>query len=532
MAIIVSQIRTSIDEQRDRAVSKAAALLRLSESEIKSANIYKTSVDARREVRFVSSVIIALYSAEKERSLAGKFDNVKLYSPEKLTVNFGSEPLDGDIVIAGFGPAGMFCALTLCEFGYKPIVLERGAAMDERVSAVGNYWKSGTLDPRTNVQFGEGGAGTFSDGKLTTRINDPLCSRVLEKLCEFGAPGEILTKAKPHIGTDKLRGIVKNLRQRIIELGGEVRFLSPLEDIEIRGGRVRSLRVNGSDMKCGVLVPAIGHSAHDTFEMLLKNGVELIPKPFSVGARIEHLQADIDRALYGEFAGHPALPPAEYALSRHVDGRGVYTFCMCPGGFVVASASSAGSVVTNGMSFFDRAGDNANSAVLVSVSPDDFGNEPLSGAEFIRRLENKAYEMGAVRGKSGAAPAMLTREFIGGGTAFSLGRVTPTYPLGVEPCSLRELFPDFVSDSLAEGIRQFERQIRGFSDGGSVLTAIETRSSSPVRIPRNENGFTDYCTNLYPCGEGAGYAGGIMSAAVDGIKTAVAIMEKYKNGSG
>ena len=324
MAIIVSQIRTSIDEQRDRAISKAIALLGLSENEIKSAKIYKTSVDARREVLFVNSVIIELYSEKRERALAEMHDNVKLYTHEKLIVKFGTEPLDGDIVIAGFGPAGMFCALTLCEFGYKPVVLERGAAMDERISAVESYWKSGSLDPRTNVQFGEGGAGTFSDGKLTTRINDPLCSRVLEKLCEFGAPGEILTKAKPHIGTDKLRNVVKNLRERIIELGGEVRFLSPLEDISVQGGHVRSLRVNGGEMKCGAIVLAIGHSAHDTFEMLLKNGVELVPKPFSVGARIEHLQADINKALYGKFAEHPALPPAEYALSHRENGRGVY----------------------------------------------------------------------------------------------------------------------------------------------------------------------------------------------------------------
>jgi len=529
MAIIVSQIRTGLDERREQAVSKAAALLRLSKGEIKYAGIHKTSVDARRGVCFVSSVIFELNSAKRERSLAEKFGNVKPYSPGKLTVSFGSERLDGDIVIAGFGPAGMFCALTLCEYGYKPIVLERGAAMDERVRAVDNYWKNGVLDPCANVQFGEGGAGTFSDGKLTTRINDPLCSRVLEKLCEFGAPEEILVKAKPHIGTDKLRGVVKNLRERVTALGGEVRFLSSLEDIAVRGGRVRSVCVNGGEIRCGALVLAIGHSAHDTFEMLLKNGVELVPKPFSVGARIEHLQADIDKALYGNFAGHPALPPAEYALSCHITGRGVYTFCMCPGGTVVASASSAGSIVTNGMSYFDRAGSNANSAVLVSVSPDDFGNEPLAGAEFIRRLEAKAYEIGAARGRNGAAPAMLTREFIGGGTAFSLGRVTPTYPLGVESCSLRELFPDFVSESLAEGIRQFERKIHGFSDSDSILTAIETRSSSPVRIPRNGSFTVEGCENLYPCGEGAGYAGGIMSAAVDGIKTAAAIMSKYKN---
>lgn len=525
MALIVSQIRTSIDERRERAVSKALSLLGLSEKDVKYARIHKTSVDARRgEVRFVSSVIIGLDSEERERKIAEKRENIRLYSPAPLTVKFGGERLDGRIYIAGFGPAGMFCALTLCEFGCKPVVLERGAAMDERIAAVERYWNGSELDPRANVQFGEGGAGTFSDGKLTTRINDPLCSRVLEKLREFGAPEEILTDAKPHIGTDLLRGVVKSLRRRIIELGGEVRFLSPLEDMEIRGGRVRSITVNGSTEDCGALVLAVGHSAHDTFEMLLKNGVELVPKPFSVGARIEHLQSDIDKALYGRYAGHPALPPAEYALSYRENGRGVYTFCMCPGGFVVASASSGGSVVTNGMSHHDRAGINANSAVLVSVSPDDFGTSPLSGAEFVRRLETRAYELG----KGGAAPAMLTREFIGGGTAFSLGRVTPTYPLGVEPCDLKKLFPDFVSVSLAEGIRQFERKIRGFSDSDSVLTAIETRSSSPARIPRNSSATAERCDNLYPCGEGAGYAGGIMSAAVDGIKTAVAIMERYK----
>ncbi|MDE6733152.1 MAG: hypothetical protein K2J77_09795, partial [Oscillospiraceae bacterium] len=438
-----------------------------------------------------------------------------------------SEKPKGEIVIAGFGPAGMFCALTLCEFGYKPIVLERGAAMDERIAAVDNYQKNGLLNAETNVQFGEGGAGTFSDGKLTTRINDPLCGRVLEKLHEFGAPEDILTNAKPHIGTDKLRGVVKNLRNKIIELGGEVRFLSRLDGVKISGGVLRSVSVNGSEIPCGALVLAIGHSAHDTFEMLLKNGVELVPKPFSVGARIEHLQSDIDAALYGKYAGHPALPPAEYALSYRENNRGVYTFCMCPGGFVVASASSGGSIVTNGMSYFDRAGANANSAVLVSVSPEDFGNSPLAGVDFIRGLEEKAFELGAHGGVNGAAPAMMTRELIGRNGAFSLGKVTPTYPLGVQPCDLRELFPDFVSEYLALGIKQFERRIKGFSDGDSVLTAIESRSSSPVRIPRGDHGEALSAANLYPCGEGAGYAGGIMSAAVDGIKTAVSIMERF-----
>ena len=528
MGIIVSQIKTTLEQPREFAVTKARELLGLSENEIKRSNICKSSIDARHGIAFVSSVYFELFNEKKERALARKFQNVKQSIHEEFSVSFGDKPLCGDIVIAGFGPAGMFCALTLCEFGYKPIVLERGAAMDERIFAVENYWKSGVLDPKTNVQFGEGGAGTFSDGKLTTRINDPLCARVLEKLCEFGAPEEILIKAKPHIGTDKLRAVVKNLRARIIELGGEVRFLSPLENIDISGGRVRSVRVNGGAVPCGALVLAIGHSAHDTFEMLLKNGVELVPKPFSVGARIEHLQADIDAALYGKYAGHPALPPAEYALSCHENGRGIYTFCMCPGGFVVASASQNGSIVTNGMSYFDRAGKNANSAVLVSVSPEDFGTEPLSGAEFIRKLEERAFEMGARKGASGAAPAMLTREFLGNGSGFSLGRVAPTYLPGIEPCDLRELFPKFIGDGLCAGINSFERKIRGFSDSDSVLTAIETRSSSPVRIPRNDSAVAISCGNLYPCGEGAGYAGGIMSAAVDGIKTAVKIMEKYR----
>ncbi|MCH5195672.1 MAG: NAD(P)/FAD-dependent oxidoreductase [Oscillospiraceae bacterium] len=532
MAFIVSQIRTSLSEPRENALGKAISLLMLSDTEVKSIKLYRSSVDARRgEVSFVSSVLIELFDENKEKRLCEKFPNTRAYDCERLAVSFGNEPLSGKIGVAGFGPAGMFCALTLCEYGYKPIVFERGAEMSERISAVEGFWNGGRLDKRANVQFGEGGAGTFSDGKLTTRINDPLCARVLEKLVEFGAPEEILTKAKPHIGTDKLRDIVVNLRKRIIELGGEVRFLSPVESITIKNNRVNSILVNGEELSCGAVVLALGHSAHDTFEALMESGVELVPKAFSVGARIEHLQSDIDRALYGKYAGHPALPPAEYALSYHdkrrENDRGVYTFCMCPGGFVVASQNTDGTVLTNGMSNFDRAGKNANSAVLVSVFPEDFEdpNDPLSGIDFVHRLEEKAFLLGK---SSGKAPAMLTREFIGESGSFSLGKVTPTYPLGVESADLRELFPKYISENLAEGIRQFERKIKGFSDSDSVLTAIETRSSSPVRIPRNDIGQALCAENLYPCGEGAGYAGGIMSAAVDGIKTAVRIMEKYK----
>ncbi len=526
MGIIVSQIRTTLDENRDNAIGKALSLLSVGKNEVASASVYKTSVDARREVCFVSSVYVELKSAALEKKLSHKYNNVRLYQREELSVEYGTEELRGDIFIAGFGPAGMFCALTLCEFGYKPIVLERGASMERRIRDVESYWSGRALDTRSNVQFGEGGAGTFSDGKLTTRIGDPLCARVLDRLCMFGAPEEILLKAKPHIGTDRLRGVVTNLRNEIIRLGGEVRFLSPLEDISVQNGRVCSVTVNGGELPCGALVAAIGHSAHDTFEMLLKRGITLIPKPFSVGARIEHLQEDINRALYGKYAGHPALPPAEYQLSYHdKNNRGVYTFCMCPGGYVVASESGNGAIVTNGMSRFARDGANANSAVLVSVAPEDFGQQPLAGVEFIHRLEQRAYEM--TRG-TGKAPAMLTREFIGSGGGLSLGRVIPTYPRGVESADLRELFPDFVSEPLAEGLEYFDRRIRNFSDSDSVLTAIETRSSSPVRIPRGENGAAGIADNLYPCGEGAGYAGGIMSAAVDGIKTAIKIMERYR----
>ena len=528
MAIIVSQIKTALSEPRDNALEKALSRLALRREEVAALRLYKTSVDARKDICFVSSVYIELKSPAKEKKLAEKHQNVRLYEQQELKVQFGREKLDGEIYIAGFGPAGMFCALTLCEFGYKPVVLERGADMDSRIRAVEGFWHGGALDPATNVQFGEGGAGTFSDGKLTTRIGDPLCSRVLERFAEFGAPEEILTQAKPHIGTDKLRGVVKNLRQRVLELGGEIRFLSPLTGVNISSGRVESIRVNGGEVRCGALALAVGHSAHDTFRMLHENGVELIPKPFSVGARIEHLQTDINRALYGKYAEHPALPPAEYQLSYHDgSGRGVYTFCMCPGGYVVASASEPGTIVTNGMSYFDRAGKNANSAVLVSVSPEDFGGGQLGGMEFIQRLEEKAFLVG----KAGKAPAALTREFVSGGNAFTLGRVDPTYSLGVEPANLDGLFPEFVSRPMKEALRYFDRRIPGFSDSDSILTAIESRSSSPVRLPRNEAGYSQCADNLFPCGEGCGYAGGIMSAAVDGIRTAVKIMEKYAPGS-
>lgn len=527
----VNQVKVKPGQGEQDILQKAAKLLKLDAGEIRRMEILRCSIDARKkpEIWCSYTVDVELKRPSLEPGICKRLGQAYVTRATRQTYQFpagGDKPMPHPPVIVGMGPAGLFCAYYLALQGYKPIVLERGQDVDRRRSDVQRFWDEGILDPQSNVQFGEGGAGTFSDRKLTTRIGDPLCARVLDRLCRFGAPEEILLKAKPHIGTDRLRGVVANLRNEVIRLGGEIRFYSPLEDIRLQNGRVLSVTVNGEELPCGALAAAIGHSAHDTFEMLLKKGITLLPKPFSVGARIEHLQEDIDRALYGKYAGHPALPPAEYQLSYHDShNRGVYTFCMCPGGYVVASESENGTIVTNGMSRFARDGVNANSAVLVSVGPEDFGSQPLSGVEFIHRLERHAFEM--TRG-TGKAPASLTREFLGNGGGLSPGSVVPTYPRGVEAADLRELFPDFVTMPLAEALGYFDRRIKDFADSDSVLTAIETRSSSPVRIVRGEDGAALCAENLYPCGEGAGYAGGIMSAAVDGIKTAVKIMERFK----
>ena len=532
MAIIISQIKTTLDEPKDNAVAKALSLLRLSRAETASAKLYKSSVDARRDICFVNSVYIAMKDPAKERRLAEKHQNVRLYEPGELSFTRGKERLRGDVYVAGFGPAGMFCALTLCEFGYRPVVLERGADMDSRIRAVEGFWAGGALDPSTNVQFGEGGAGTFSDGKLTTRIGDPLCSRVLERLVEFGAPEDILTQAKPHIGTDKLRRVVKNLRSRVLELGGEVRFLSPLENLELHSGRVDSIRVNGADIPCGVLALAVGHSAHDTFRMLHGKGVTLVPKPFSVGARIEHLQADIDRALYGKYAGHPALPPGEYQLSYHDNGRGVYTFCMCPGGFVVPAASGPEQIVVNGMSPSNRGSVWANSGMVVELQPEDFGARfsmfgVLAGIKFQEDLERQCYLNGNCKQ---TAPAQRMTDFVNRRNSFDLPR--SSYSPGLIASPLHFWLPDFIVSRLQEGFKYFGNVSHGFLTREAVMIGVETRTSSPVRIPRDRESMTHIrLRGFYPCGEGAGYAGGIVSAAIDGERCAEALAMQIKQSS-
>ncbi len=524
MPIILSNIRCRVGEPQEEMISRALAALGLRACDIVGAGVYKISLDARKreDIRSVCSVMIKLRSKEREESIAAKNKDVRYFEEAEPRPVISKEKREGRPVIAGFGPAGMFCALMLSEYGYKPIVLERGADVDTRTRKVGGFWSGGELDPETNVQFGEGGAGTFSDGKLTTRINDPLCRYVLRRLAEMGAPEEILYLAKPHIGTDRLREVVKNIRKKIIENGGEVRFMSRLDGIAVKNGTVEKVYVGGLELKPSALVLAIGHSARDTFEMLLKSGVCIEPKAFSVGARIEHKQRDVDISLYGGDSRELGLPKGEYQLShRRPDGRAVYTFCMCPGGQVVAAASERGGTVTNGMSEFARSGENANSALVVSVTQGDFPAGPLGGVEFASKIEKGAYSLaGGYR-----APAMTAGKFLDGEKRKT--SVIPTYHPGVAEADITKILPDFVTDMMREGLRKFSKMMSCFGDGGAVLTAPETRTSSPVRLTRTEHGTALGLENLYPCGEGAGYAGGIMSAAVDGLRTAMKIMESF-----
>lgn len=523
MSVIVSSVKIGIDQHQDLAITKARKILGVSSADVKKANIVKVSLDARKnDVCFVYSVSFDLNCDECKLCVRKNSPNIR-YKQNTSLEFLSNKKLSKPPVVVGFGPGGMFCALVLARCGYNPIVIERGDCVENRVKAVREYWENAVLDPKTNVQFGEGGAGTFSDGKLTTRISDPRCEYVLETLHTFGAPEEILYKAKPHVGTDKLRDIVKNIRIEIQRLGGKVMFLTTAEDIEIKNGKVFGVKTNKGFIETENVVLAIGHSARDTFEMLLSKGVLMEPKTFSVGVRIEHLQENINRGLYGKHYLNPKLPKGEYQLSHIHNGRGVYTFCMCPGGSVVAAASEENSVVVNGMSEFKRDGKNANSAIVVNVGTDDFGKGVLDGVAFQRSLEQKAFELA---GKNYCAPCQTVDKFLNGESGMSINRVIPTYPIGVQGVNFDDLFPKNVSDMLRLGLRSFDRKIKGFAADDATLTGVETRTSSPVRILRGENMSAIGINGLYPCAEGAGYAGGIMSAAVDGIKVAQAIIEE------
>ncbi len=528
MILQLSQVKTSIDDGAMPAADKALSVLKLRKEQVFSTKLTRVSIDARRKdnIHFVSSVAVEVADPLGQKLLRKNISGLTELKPIQLPdIKRGSNPLLNRPVIIGFGPAGMFAALLLAQNGYRPLVLERGASLSERVEAVNRFWQGGKLDTESNVQFGEGGAGTFSDGKLTTRINDPLCGYVLTELVRHGAPDDILIKAKPHVGTDLLRNIVVSIRKEIIRLGGEVRFLSKVDGFNAKGGKLTSVSVNGEDIAADAVIAAIGHSARDTFDAINRCGTRLIAKPFSVGARIEHLQTDIERSLYGEFAGHPNLPAGEYQLSYREGNRAAYTFCMCPGGMVVAAASGEQQTVTNGMSYRARDLKNSNSAFVVSVDCSDFGDSWRDAVDFQCRLERRAYEVGDMGDK---APFMRVGDLLRCTDGKGFSGVEPSYPRGVKEIDLTDIFPAHISEFMKNSLPILGRRLNGFDSSNAILTGVETRTSSPVRIPRGSDFVSLDIEGLYPCGEGAGYAGGITSAAVDGLRCAMAVMEKYK----
>ena len=533
--IRVGNVKADLNADGQTILNAALKKIGADPGQVKDWRVSKKSVDARDKgsIHFVFSVDIALKNEEAilRRLKPGTASRVSRTAPLVFTRReyHGLRP-----VVAGLGPGGLFAALTLARAGFRPLVIERGEKVEQRRKTCNTFSAEGQLDPESNFQFGEGGAGAFSDGKLTTGIKDPRCATVLKELFDHGAPEEILYLARPHIGTDRLPKVVQNIREEILSLGGEVRFQTRLTGLLTRGEQIRAIEITGPNGKeevaADALIVAIGHSAADTQQMLFRSGVNMIQKPFSVGVRIEHPQRLINQSQYGKFAGHPALGAAEYHLSAKLpDGRGAYTFCMCPGGQVVPAASRVGGVCVNGMSPFARDGENANAAVLVDVRTQDFGDDyPLAGFALQRLWEEKAFRAG---GGHYFAPVQKAEDLLKGLETRSLGEVRPTYRPGVVCGDFRAVLPDFAYQGLRGAILAFDRQLKGFAFPEAVLTAVESRSSCPVRVPRDER-YESNIHGLYPCGEGAGYAGGIMSAAVDGIRTAEAVMREKGFGEG
>ncbi len=526
MSLIVSGIKCSYQTFDSDAIGTAVELCGLSRAQVRSASVHKLSFDLRRgELHKVYSVELEVDGDEAAlcERLARPDVRLRARTPEPRAA--GTRRLAHPPVVCGFGPAGIFCALLLAEQGYRPVVLERGGEMRQRDSAVESFFAGGGLDLCSNIQFGEGGAGAYSDGKLTTRIGDPRCELVLRRLRAHGAPAEMMTAARPHVGTDLLKNIVVSMRRRIIALGGSVHFNTPALDFVRRGGRLAAVRTPRGEIPCETAVLAVGHSARDTFETLYAGGLTMEAKPFSVGVRIEHRQETIDSGLYGRYAGLPGLPPGEYFLSRRQGERGCYSFCMCPGGVVVAAASEEGMVVTNGMSYHARSGRNANAALAVSVLPGDFAaSHPLAGVEFQRGLERAAFAAG---GADYSAPVQCVGDFLQGRRSRRLGGVEPTYPRGWRFAELDRILPPTAAALLRQSIPAFGKKLPGFDGADAVLTGLETRTSSPLRIVRTDALYSPDLPGLIPCGEGAGYAGGIMSAAVDGIRAAERIFGEY-----
>lgn len=527
--IRIRDISMPPEHHHPQLVYEAARALRIKPGDIRNLTLVRRSVDARKkpQVRIVYTVDIQVDREERVLRHSGckkaSIVKSKPYQVPQAAVQPEKRP-----IVVGFGPAGMFAALVLAMAGCRPLVLERGEDARTRHEKVQRFFSSGILDRTGNVQFGEGGAGTFSDGKLNTGVNNPRIGWILERFVEFGAREDILYDSKPHVGTDILLNVVQNLRKRIIELGGEVRFCTQVTGIRSINGKIKAIVTeNGEEIPCDSVIFAVGHSARDTFEMLYDAGIPMEAKPFAMGVRIEHLQKKIDQAQYGSDC--LPLPPADYKLVCHLEDTTVYTFCMCPGGYVVAAASENGKLVTNGMSYADRDGCNANAALLVALNPRDFpGEGPLAGMYWQRQIEEAAYAAG---GKTYRAPAQRVGDFLAGCPSSGPGRVIPTYRPGVVWCDLQQVLPEKITNALRQALPHLDVQLKGFADPDAVLTAPETRSSSPVRILRGENRQGNL-SGFYPAGEGAGYAGGIMSAAIDGMMSAEELIRQLEEQNG
>ena len=531
--IRIQQIKLSIDHKENELRQKVLSILKLNDEQIEEITINRRSIDARKKDNIMYVYTVDVFTQKekwisKNQKYLNKNNQIFFIRPyEYQTKITGTKTLKNRPVIVGSGPTGLFCALILAENGYNPIIIERGKRVEYRINDIDKFWLEGILNEESNVQFGEGGAGTFSDGKLNTLIKDKnkRGRKVLEELVEAGAPEEILYLNKPHIGTDILRKVIINIRKKIISLNGTFRFQEKVTDLGVKDNRLVRLITEKDFLDTDVAVFAIGHSSRDTFAMLC-NYVYMQQKPFAIGVRIEHHQKMIDDVQYGSMAGHSMLRAADYKLTyKAKNGRPVYTFCMCPGGMVTASSTEKRSLTTNGMSFYARDLENANSAILVAVRPEDFPTRhPLAGIQFQRKWERKAYEIG---GGDFKAPVQLFGDLVNNKVSKTYGDIYPTYRPGTTFGDLRKCLPKYVIDGIIDGINSFSNKINGFNRKDAVLTGVETRSSSPLRIVRNED-MESSIKGLYPCGEGAGYAGGIMSSAIDGLKSAEAIMKEYK----
>lgn len=524
----ISEIKLPLGHAEDALRSAILNKLQISGGELINFTIFKRSYDARKKSAIVFVYIVDVETT-KDAQILTQFqkDPHICKTPDTTYKLVAHAPKNLKIrpIVIGTGPCGLFAGLMLAKMGFRPIILERGKSVRERSADTFGFWRHGTLNPESNAQFGEGGAGTFSDGKLYSQVKDSkyLGRKVLIELVEAGANAEILFVNKPHIGTYKLIKIVENMRSVIESLGGEIRFQSRVESLEIQNNQVRGVTLaNGEFIESSHVVLAVGHSARDTFQMLFERGVYIEPKPFSIGFRIEHPQNLIDECRFGDFAGNKLLGAADYKLVHHCkNGRSVYSFCMCPGGMVVAAASEEGKLVTNGMSQYSRSEKNANSAIVVGITPEkDYPENALAGIEFQRRLEEEAFKLG---GENYNAPGQLVGDFLAGRASKELGAVKPSYTPGISLTDLSEALPKFAIDAIREAIPAFDKQIKGFAMHDALLTGIETRTSSPIRIKRRADGQSLNTDGLFPAGEGAGYAGGILSAGIDGIKAAEAV---------